>query len=182
MLTSLRKWASADPGYPLIAERDREGGWRSRSYGEVAAAAESAGQALLDMGLGTGRPLMVLSGNSVDHLVISLAAMTAGVPVVPVSTAYSLLSADHGRIRDIAALVRPGAVFAEDTTVFSAALDAAGDAPVIASRGDRERAVRLADLEAVRPGPGSSPPSPPSGPAQSPRSCSRPAPRARRRA
>ena len=153
VLSSLRRWASADPDFPLIAERDPGGGWRSRSYGEVAAAAESAGQALLDMGLGTGRPLMVLSGNSVDHLVISLAAMTAGVPVVPVSTAYSLLSADHSRIRDIAALVRPGAVFADDTTQFSAALDAVGDVPVIASRGDRNASVRLADLEAVQPGP-----------------------------
>ena len=152
VLGSLRRWASADPDHPLIAERDPEGGWRSRSYGEVAAAAESAGQALLDMGLGTGRPLMVLSGNSVDHLVISLAAMTAGVPVVPVSTAYSLLSADHGRIREIAALVRPGAVFAEDTGQFSAALDAAGDLPVIGSRGDRDASV-LADLCSVRPGP-----------------------------
>ena len=153
MLSSLRSWAAADPDYPLIAERDPQGGWRSRSYGEVAAAAESAGQALLDMGLGAGRPLMVLSGNSVDHLVISLAAMTAGVPVVPVSTAYSLLSADHGRIREITALVRPGAVFAKDTPQFSAALDAVGDVPVIASRGAENASVRLADLEAVRPGP-----------------------------
>jgi feruloyl-CoA synthase len=153
VLSSLRRWAAADPDYRLIAERDPQGGWRSRTYGEVAAAAESAGQALLDMGLGAGRPLMVLSGNSVDHLVISLAAMTAGVPVVPVSTAYSLLSADHSRIREITALVGPGAVFAEDTTQFSAALDAVGDVPVIASRGDQDASVRLADLEAVRPGP-----------------------------
>ena len=95
---------------------------------------------------------MVLSGNSVDHLVISLAAMTAGVPVVPVSTAYSLLSADHGRIREIAALVRPGAVFAEDTGQFSAALDAAGDLPVIGSRGDRDASVLADLLRPARPG------------------------------
>jgi acyl-CoA synthetase (AMP-forming)/AMP-acid ligase II len=46
----------------------------------------------------------VLSGNSADHLVISLAAMTAGIPVAPVSAAYSLQSRDHARIREIAAL------------------------------------------------------------------------------
>ena len=153
VLGSLRRWASADPDYPLVAERDRQGGWRSRSYGEVAAAAESVGQALLGLGLAPARPLLVLSGNSVDHLVVSLAAMTAGIPVVPVSTAYSLLSADHARIREIAALIRPGAVFAEDSAAFSAALDALGDVSVIASRGDRSGSVRLEDLENVGPGP-----------------------------
>jgi feruloyl-CoA synthase len=153
VLGSLRRWASADEDYPLVAERDPQGGWRSRSYGEVAAAAESVGQALLGLGLGPGRPLLVLSGNSVDHLVVSLAAMTAGIPVVPVSTAYSLLSADHARIREIAALIGPGAVFAEDSAAFSAALDALGNVPVIASRGDRSGSVRLNDLENVRPGP-----------------------------
>ena len=153
VLGSLRRWASADPDYPLVAERDPQGGWRSRSYGEVAAAADSVGQALLGLGLGPGRPLLVLSGNSVDHLVVSLAAMTAGIPVVPVSTAYSLLSADHARIREIAALIGPGAVFAEDSAAFSAALDALGDVPVIASRGDRSGSVRLDDLENVEPGP-----------------------------
>src|ERR1700761_3847949 len=153
VLGSLRRWATADPDYPLVAERDLQGGWRSRSYGEVAAAAESVGQALLGLGLGPDRPLLVLSGNSVDHLVVSLAAMTAGIPVVPVSTAYSLLSADHARIRQIAALIRPGAVFAEDSAAFSAALDALGDVPVIASRGDRSGSVRLNDLENVDAGP-----------------------------
>src|ERR1700761_2213159 len=153
VLSSLRTWASADPDYPLIAERGADGGWRSRSYAEVSAAAEAVGQALLGLGLGPGQPLLVLSGNSVDHLVISLAAMTAGIPVVPVSTAYSLLSSDHARIREIAALIGPGAVFAEDCGQFSAALGALGDVPVIASRGDRSGSVRLGDLEKVQPGP-----------------------------
>jgi feruloyl-CoA synthase len=153
VLSSLRNWVSADPDYPLIAERGPEGGWRARSYGEVAAAVESVGQALLGLGLGPERPLLVLSGNSADHLVISLAAMTAGVPVVPVSTAYSLLSSDHARIREIAALIGPGAVFAEDSGQFSAALDALGGVPVIVSRGDRGGSVRLGDLQKVQPGP-----------------------------
>jgi feruloyl-CoA synthase len=112
VLGSLRRWASADPDYPLIAERNPQGGWRSRSYGEVAAAAESVGQALLGLGLGPGRPLLVLSGNSVDHLLVTLGALTAGVPVAPTSVAYSLQSRDHARIRAITELIRPGAVFA----------------------------------------------------------------------
>jgi feruloyl-CoA synthase len=133
VLASLRRWAAEAPDHPLIAERPPDGGsWQVRTYGEVAAAAEAAGQGLIGMGLGPGRPLLVLSGNSADHLVISLAAMTAGIPVAPVSAAYSLQSRDHARIREIAALIRPGAVFAQDAGQFAAALAALPDVPVIA--------------------------------------------------
>jgi feruloyl-CoA synthase len=160
VLASLRRWADADPDYPLIAERDAAGQWQSRTYGEVAAAARAAGQALLGLGLDARAPLLILSGNSVDHLVISLAAMTAGIPVAPVSTAYSLQSRDHERIRRITAMVAPGAVFAQDAAQFGAALDAVAavtqtPVPVITSHGAdlRPGCLLLADLEAAAPGP-----------------------------
>jgi feruloyl-CoA synthase len=72
---------------------------------------------------------LVLSGNSIEHLIVTLGAMTAGVPVIPTSVAYSLLSTDHQRIREIAALVQPGAVFADDRPKFQAALQALGHIP-----------------------------------------------------
>lgn len=145
---SLRRWAEADPGRWLVAERDPDGGWRGCAYGEAVTAADSIGQALLDRGLGPGRPLLILSGNSVDHLLVTLGAMTAGVPVAPVSVAYSLQSRDHARVGEIAGLIRPGAVFAEtvfagDGGRFAPALDAIGHVPAV---------TRLADLTAVRPG------------------------------
>jgi hypothetical protein len=89
VMHSLRAWATVAPNYPLVAERDR-GGWRTVSYGRTVAAADSIGQALLERGLGPGRPLLVLSGNGVDHLLVTLGAMTAGIPVAPASVAYSL--------------------------------------------------------------------------------------------
>src|SRR5881396_1048773 len=101
---SLRQWSQADPGHPLVAERAPDGSWRTCSYGEAVAAADAIGQALLDRGLGPDRPLLVLSGNSVDHMLMTLGAMTAGVPVAPVSAAYSLQSRDHGRVRAIVEL------------------------------------------------------------------------------
>jgi feruloyl-CoA synthase len=152
VLASLRNWAATDPEHPLIAERAAGGGWRTRTYGEVAAAAQAAGQGLIELGLGPERPLLVLSGNSVDHLVICLAAMTAGIPVVPVSAAYSLLSRDHARIRQITALIEPGAVFAADADQFAPALAALPGLPVIVGHGGPAGANRLADLESVRPG------------------------------
>ena len=114
VMHSVRAWAAADPAHPMVAERDASGGWRICGYGEAVAAADAIGQALLDRGLGPGRPLLVLSGNGVDHLLVTLGAMTAGIPVAPVSVAYSLQSHDHARIRAITELIRPRAVFADD--------------------------------------------------------------------
>jgi feruloyl-CoA synthase len=160
VLHSLRQWAAAGPEHPLVAERGPDGAWRTVSYGAAVAAADAIGQALLDLGLGPARPLLVLSGNGVNHLLMTLGALTAGIPVAPVSVAYSLQSADHARIRAIAALITPGAVYAEDAAVFGAALDAvlnergetAGALPLVAA-GTRPGAVPLAELLATEPGP-----------------------------
>ena len=153
VMHSVRAWAAADPGHPMVAERTAGGGWRTCGYGEAVAAADAIGQALLDRGLGPGRPLLVLSGNSVDHLLVTLGAMTAGVPVAPVSVAYSLQSHDHARIRAITGMIRPGAVFADDAERFAAALDAVSAVPAIARTGSRPGAERLEDLMATAPGP-----------------------------
>jgi feruloyl-CoA synthase len=150
---SLRAWARTDPSRPLIAERGPDGGWRSRSYGQAMAAAGAIGQALLDRGLGPGRPLLMLSGNSVDHLLVTLGAMTVGVPVAPASVAYSLQSRDHARIKAITALIRPGAVFAEDADQFGPALDALPGVGAIVSRGSRPGADQLAAMLDTRPAP-----------------------------
>ena len=148
---SLREWAGIAPEHPLISERAR-GDWRTVSYGRAAAAADAIGQALLDRGLGPGRPLLVLSGNGVDHLLVTLGAMTAGIPVAPVSVAYSLQSRDHARIRDIAGLISPGAVFAADAATFEAALDALPGIPAVVSAGHRDGAEQLSVLMNTNPG------------------------------
>jgi feruloyl-CoA synthase len=118
----LRKWADEAPGRLFLAERDPGGGWRRVTWAEAAAQAEAVGQALLDRRLGPERPLLILSGNSVDHALLTLGALLVGVPVVPVSVAYSQLSKDFGKLRAIAGLVGPGLVFAEQGQAFAAAL------------------------------------------------------------
>ncbi|HJD85322.1 AMP-binding protein [Kitasatospora aureofaciens] len=131
---ALLDWAARSPDAVLAAERDGDG-WRSLTYGEAASAAAALGQAYLDRGLGPGRPVLLLSGNSLDHLLLTLAGYLTGVPVVPVSAAYSLRSTDHGRLRAIAGLVRPGLVFAEDGERFRAALDAVTAGPAATTTG-----------------------------------------------
>jgi feruloyl-CoA synthase len=142
---SVRERARLAPDQPMVAERTA-GAWRTVGYGEAVAAADAIGQALLDRGLGPDRPLLILSGNSVNHLLVTLGAMTAGVPVAPVSVAYSLASHDHARIRAIAELIGPGAVFAEDADGFGPALDALPGIPAIVSEGTRPEAERLSAL------------------------------------
>ena len=77
VIHSLRAWADAEPDHLLVAERAPGGGWRRCGYGAAVAAADAIGQALLERGLGPGRPLLVLSGNSVDHHLVMLGALTA---------------------------------------------------------------------------------------------------------
>jgi feruloyl-CoA synthase len=148
---TVREWARLSSDHPLVAER-AGGGWRTASYGAAVAAADAVGQALLDRGLGPGRPLLVLSGNSVDHLLVTLGAMTAGIPLAPVSVAYSLQSRDHARIAAIADLIRPGAVFAEDGDLFGAALGALPGIPAIVSKGSRDGSEQLPVLLNTEPG------------------------------
>ncbi len=148
---SVREGARLSSDHPLVAER-AGGGWRTASYGAAVAAADAIGQALLDRGLGPRRPLLVLSGNSVDHLLVTLGAMTAGIPVAPVSVAYSLQSHDHARIAAIADLIRPGAVFAEDGDLFGAALGALPGIRAIVSKGSRDGAEQLPVLLNTEPG------------------------------
>jgi feruloyl-CoA synthase len=151
VMHTVREHARLTADQTMVAERDGHD-WRRVTYAGAVAAADAIGQGLLDRGLGPGKPLLILSGNSVDHLLVTLGAMTAGIPVAPVSVAYSLQSRDHARIRAIAELIGPGAVFAEDAGPFGPALDALPGVPVIVGRGDRPGAEPLPALRGTEPG------------------------------
>src|SRR5262249_42133386 len=78
----------------FLAERSAHG-WRALSYAASRSIADGIAAAFLERGLSAERPVMVLSGNSIDHALLMLAAYTAGVPIAPISVAYSLQSRDH---------------------------------------------------------------------------------------
>jgi len=144
----LRKRAGEHPERPLAAQRDGADQWVTLSYGEAARKADALGAALRTLGLGPQRPLMILSGNSLEHLLVSLGAYAASVPVMPISVAYSLMSADHARIKAIAELTEPGLVFADHAGPFAGALDALADRvpKTLIARGERDGALRLEDV------------------------------------
>jgi feruloyl-CoA synthase len=108
----------------LVARRDASGEWRGITYAQMMADARAIGEALLQRGLSAERPLVILSGNGLEHLQLALGAMWAGIPYAPVSPAYSLLSGDFGKLRHVLDLLTPGMVFADDIEAYRAALDA----------------------------------------------------------
>ena len=121
----LAHWARQDPARVLAAQRTAAGGWRTLSYAEAFARARRVGQALLERGLSAERPVAILSENSLEHLLVMLGALHAGVPCAPVSPAYSLLSTDHAKLRHVMALATPGLVFAQDEARYARAVEAA---------------------------------------------------------
>jgi feruloyl-CoA synthase len=151
----LERWAAEAPDRTFLAERDGDG-WREVSYGAALQSVRALGQALLDRGLGPERPLMILSDNGVDNGLLQLAAMHVGIPVAPVSPAYSLMSRDHAKLKYIFELVTPGLVFAADGERFATAISAIGledcDLVVSANPPAGMPATQLAELLATVPG------------------------------
>ncbi|UYO01246.1 MAG: feruloyl-CoA synthase [Devosia sp.] len=132
IVDALAGWAEKTPDRVLIADR-LGAGWREMSFAEVMQAIPPLAQALLDAGLSAERPLMIISGNEVEHFLLGLAAIWVGIPYAPISPAYSLVSTDYGKLKHIAGLVTPGMVYASDGEKFSAAIAATfgADVPLI---------------------------------------------------
>jgi feruloyl-CoA synthase len=150
-----RAAVAAAPTRTFLAEREA-GGWRKLTYGEARAIVDSLAQALIDRGLDAERPVMILSGNAIDHALMMLAGYTSGIPVAPISVAYSLQSRDHAKLKAITALLRPGLVYVTDTAPFApalAALDLAATELVAGRNGaDLDRVTALETLAATRTG------------------------------
>jgi len=132
----LPHWAERRGGTYALCERDPAGGWRRITWREFWQQAQSVAAALLEMGLGQERPVMMLSGNSIEQAVLFMACEYVGIPTAPVSPAYSLMSRDFARLKDVAGLVPPAAIFVQSGQAFAPALAA------LASHGARVIAVQ----------------------------------------
>jgi len=151
----LHDWAEKTPEAIFLAEKSGDN-WREISFAESLSTVRAMAQGLLDMGLKPGDRMMVLSGNSVDHGLIMLAAQYIGVIGVPVAEQYSLIPEARDRLLYIAEKTRPSALFVSDASLYGPAIadPAVAEIPVIAS--DPEGAPRIvtavADLAAATPG------------------------------
>jgi feruloyl-CoA synthase len=149
----LHHWVKAAPSRVFMAERQGGRGWRELSYAELLAASRHIASALIARGLSAERPVMIFSGNSIDHALLAFGALYAGIPYCPVSPAYSLVSKDYGKLSYLMKLLTPGLVFADDGEKFADALRAnvtEGTEIAVAFGEVPDRAVTtLADLVAT---------------------------------
>jgi feruloyl-CoA synthase len=121
----LEYWAAAAPDRTFMAQRDAGGGWRRVSYAETLDRVRRIATALLRRELSSERPIVILSGNDIEHALLGLAANYIGIPYAPISPPYSLVSTDFRKLKHILDLLTPGLVFASDGEVFSRAIEAA---------------------------------------------------------
>ncbi|WP_319824902.1 feruloyl-CoA synthase [Thalassovita sp.] len=133
----LHKWADATPDAVFIAER-QGGGWREVTYAQALDAVRKLGAWLLDKGYDEKGPVLVMSGNSVDHALMALATQYIGMASVPVAEQYSLIPGAHDRLLYVVEKVRPGLLFVDDAKAYAdaLALPALAGYDVLASRPD----------------------------------------------
>jgi feruloyl-CoA synthase len=121
-MDALEDWARLAPQRMFVARRAANGSWKTVTYGAMFMRVQRVATGLLARDLSVERPIVILSGNSIEHLTLAFAAMWIGVPYCPVSPAYSQASSDLGKLSYAMDLLTPGLVAAFDTPVFERAL------------------------------------------------------------
>ena len=149
-------WAAETPAQIFLAQRDAAGGWRTVTYRQALDFARRIAQSLLARDLSAERPIAILSGNDIEHALLAIGALYAGIPHAPISPAYSLMLGDFGRLRSIFGLITPGLVFAGDGEMFARAIEAAvpRDVELVVTRNapTTRRATSFSDLYRDAPG------------------------------
>ncbi|GAB3471623.1 feruloyl-CoA synthase [Massilia terrae] len=152
----LLHWAATAPDRSYMARKE-EGAWRHLSYADALKSAQALGQALVERGLSAERPVLILSGNDLEHAQLALACQYAGVPYAPVSPAYSLQSGDYNKLRHVVNVLQPGLVFAADGAAFGPGIAAAipADVELVLARGEvaGRKSTSFASLLATKPTP-----------------------------
>jgi feruloyl-CoA synthase len=145
-------WATRTPDVSYMADRV-DGKWRHTSYADTLAHVRRIGTALLGRKLSPQRPVVVLSGNDLEHQWLALAAMHIGVPYSPISPAYSLVSSDFANLKYIFGKLTPGLVFVNDGAAFARAIETVvpADVEIVVLRNPlpNRRCTLFAELDAT---------------------------------
>lgn len=147
----LEDWASRAPDRVFLAERSGDG-WREVSYAQALQMVQAIAAALASRGMNAETPILIISGNGVDHALLSLGAQFIGVPSVPVAEQYAQIPGAHPVLERIARMIGPRMVFADDAARYSAALalDVFDGVEAVVSTGAADRMTRFSDLLAAR--------------------------------
>jgi feruloyl-CoA synthase len=158
MTDRLVHWAKEKPTQTLFARRVKNtdgtsGDWHHISYADALASARHIAQGLINRGLSADRPVVILSENDLEHALMALGCMVAGVPYCPASPAYSTISQDYDKLRHILSTLTPGLVFAADAERYGKAIQMAvgSDVEVVLTHGTAEghKNTSFADLLAT---------------------------------
>lgn len=142
----LENWAVATPDAVMIAERSGDG-WREVTYAQGLEMVRGLAEGLLAQGMGADTPILIISGNSVNHALLTLAAQYIGVPTVPVAEQYALIPAARVQFDHIQSLIQPGLIYAEDQRFFDALdLPLFDNAKKLVTNGDYPGALRFEQL------------------------------------
>ena len=126
----LEQWAREVPDRTFVAKRVNGGDWRRISYAEMLQRAQAVGQALVNRGLSAERPVVILSDNDLEHLTLVMGALWVGVPHATISSAYSVIAQDYGKLKYIIDTLKPGLVFASHGAPYARAIQACVGADV----------------------------------------------------
>jgi feruloyl-CoA synthase len=149
--TRLGPHANLEAG--LQTRLDEPHGWRRLSYGDALARVRRIAQALLDRRLSLDRPIVILSGNGIDHGLLALAAMYVGVPYAPIAPAYSLQATEYSALQRVFECLEPALVFTENGAAYERALRAVltdRTELVVSGSPGSLRSTALAELEGTR--------------------------------
>ena len=158
MSERLQHWAQTAPDRTFMARREKRpdgsrGDWMHVSYAKVWQRARNIAQGLINRGLSAQRPVVILSENDLEHATLAMGCMLAGVPFVPTSPPYSLVSQDFEKLRHVLNTVLPGMVFAADAARYAKAIQATvgADIEVVLTTGAIEgrATTSFADLVAT---------------------------------
>jgi len=142
ILDRLEHWAKITPDHNFIAQRDvkNKGDWKFLTYQETWHSVRCIASALNKFSLSVNRPLAILSGNSIEHALLGLAAMYLGIPYAPISPQYSLSTTNYSKLKQVLGLVTPGIVFVDNANIFSKAIQASlpDDVVVVCCSGEVE--------------------------------------------
>ena len=120
----LEQWAKQAPDRVFLAQRRDDGAWQTVTYSTALQRIQKIAASLLTSGLSPDRPLAILSGNSIEHGLLALAAMYAGIPYAPIAPSYSLGVKQFAALKHVWENLEPGMAFVQSGAQFSAALQA----------------------------------------------------------
>ena len=151
-------WATTTPDQVFMARRPPGGPatgiWETLTYRQTLEQVRAIAQSLLRRELSRERPVMILSENGFDNQLLALACTHVGIPYVPVTPAYSLMSKDYAKLKFLNGRVRPALVFASNGVQYEDAARAAfPQAEFVATRVEGSAATPFATLLSCKPGP-----------------------------